>query len=47
MMMMMTTTLIVISIWARALMVLMYLDLINEPFVPHNLISVQGSLVPC
>ena len=36
-----------ISIWVQALMVLMHLGLINRLFVPHNLISAQGSPVLC
>ena len=35
-----------INNWFPALAVLMYLGLKNAPFVPHNLIPVQGSLVP-
>jgi len=36
-----------ISIWVWALMVPMHLGLINGPFVFHNLVSAQGSPVPC
>jgi hypothetical protein len=36
-----------IIILVRALTVPMHLGLINGPFVPHNLISVPGSPVPC
>ena len=36
-----------ISIWVRALTVLMHLDPIKGPFVPRNLISTQWSPVPC
>jgi len=32
--------------WVRAPMFLMYLGLIDGPFVPHNLISTQDSPVP-
>jgi hypothetical protein len=36
-----------ISILVRALTVPMHLGLISGPFVPHNLISAEGSPVPC
>ena len=32
--------------WFRALMVPIHLDLIDGPFLPHNLISTQRSPVP-
>jgi hypothetical protein len=32
--------------WVRSLAVPMHLGLIDRPFVPHNLISAQGSPVP-
>jgi len=35
-----------IMIWVGALTVPMHLGLINGPFVPHNLMSVQESPVP-
>jgi hypothetical protein len=35
-----------ISNWVRALKIPMHLGLKNRPFVPHNLIAVQGSTVP-
>ena len=35
-----------ISNWVQALAVLMHLGLKNRPFVPHNVIRVQGSPVP-
>ena len=37
---------LMICIWVRILTVPMHLSLINGPFVPHNLISVQGCPVP-
>jgi hypothetical protein len=36
-----------IGILVRTIMVAMHLGLINRPFVLHNLISDQGSRVPC
>jgi hypothetical protein len=36
-----------ITIWVRALTVPKHLGLISRLFVPHNLISAQGSPVPC
>jgi len=37
---------LLIGICVRALTVPMHLGLIDEPFVPHNLISTQWSSVP-